>query len=110
MGELRESPGWQTHVVAAKQDLMKTKLGPAILADMKGGCPVDTTRLVDSLDFEVIGDDLLRIGSRDVDYSAYVEEGHEIVYRAQSGELVHTGQYVEAQPYMKPALYRKRGG
>lgn len=110
MGELNEAADWQAHVAVAKRNLLQDKLCPAILADMVGGVPVDTTKLRDSLDFEVIGDDIGRIGSRDVEYSTYVEEGHEIVYVGADGEKVRTGQMVPPQPYMKPALYRKRGG
>lgn len=110
MGEFKETPGWQAHVAVAKRNLLETKLCPAILADMVGGVPIDTGELRDSLDFEVIGDDIGRIGSRDAKHSAPVEEGHEIVYRGADGEKVHTGRMVPAQPYMKPALYRKRGG
>lgn len=110
MGDFKETPGWQAHVAVAKRNLLETELCPAILADMVGGVPIDTGELRDSLDFEVIGDDIGRIGSRDAKHSAPVEEGHEIVYRGADGEKVHTGRMVPAQPYMKPALYRKRGG
>jgi hypothetical protein len=110
MGELVEVPGWQARLAPEKRKLLQEKLCPAILADMVGGVPVDTTKLRDSLDFEVIGDDVGRIGSRDVEYSAYVEDGHEIVYVDASGEKVRTGRMVPPQPYMKPALFRKRSG
>lgn len=110
MGELREVPGWQAHVVAAKRDLMGDKLGPAILADMVGGVPVDTGALRDSLDFEIVDDDRLRIGSRDKEYAGWVEDGHLQAYSGPDGETVYTGQFIEGQPYMKPALLRKRSG
>ncbi|ANZ35252.1 hypothetical protein BBK82_03355 [Lentzea guizhouensis] len=110
MGEFREVAGWQAHVAVSKRELLEAKLCPAILADMVGGVPVDSGELRDSLDFEVIGDDVGRIGSRDAKHSGPVEEGHEIVYRDANGAKVHTGRMVPAQPYMKPALYRKRGG
>lgn len=109
MGEFHEESGWRAHLAPAKHELLEKKLGPAILGDMKVGVPVDTGELRDSLDFEVIGDDTLRVGSKDKEYAGWVEDGHLQAYRGPNGETVYTGQLVEGQPYMKPALFRERG-
>jgi len=107
MGEFREEPGWREHVDVFKHDLLE-KAAAAILGDMRLGAPVDTGALVESLDSEVVGD-TARIGSKDVDYAAAVEDGHRIVYRdRETGELVDTGERVPPQPYMAPALYQER--
>lgn len=106
--EVHEDNGWHAHLVAAGRQLLDERLGAAILADMKAGCPVDTRRLEQSLDKELVDDSTLRVGSADVPYAAAVNEGHEIVYRDKNGQKVHTGRRVPAQDFMRPALFRKR--
>lgn len=68
------------------------KLGDQILPDMQRNCPVQTGRLKASLDSQV-ENQVLRVGSRDVDYSVDVE----------LGTSTHP-----AEPFMRPALYRQR--
>lgn len=124
MAEIHMDPGWREHFSASLEHLAH-EIGRAVLDDMKRGCPVDTGRLVESLDYEVYGADagyVTRVGSRDVEYSTYVELGtaaHTISshgdYPLRNRETGQTfGRTVHhpgtpAQPYMRPALYRKRG-
>lgn len=109
MAEVRAEQGWHEHVRAFGRDWLDNKIGAGILADMKAGCPVDTHKLVDSLDKEIVDDYTLRVGSTDVEYSTYVNEGHRIVYRDRNtGEKVDTGRIQPPQDFMRPALFRER--
>jgi hypothetical protein len=110
--DFAEASGWRAHVELAEMGLLDRDIGTPILADMVAGCPVDTGDLVGSLDKEVFTSVLgptLRVGSRDKDYSLYVEEGHLSAYAGPGGITVYTGGFVEPQPFMKPALFRQRG-
>jgi len=107
--EWREEQGWRGHIAAAGRDMLDNHIGPAILADMQLGCPVDTGTLLASLDKAMVDDTTLRVGSKDVDYAVYVVEGHRIVYRNRDGEKVDTGRIQPGQDFMRPALYRRRG-
>jgi hypothetical protein len=109
VGEFREDPTWRANLAAAKREFLATTLGTPLLAEMKTDAPVDTGALRDSLRYDVLGDDHLRF-STDREYAAAVHDGHEIVYRDRDGQLVHTGRHVDGQPFMTPALYRRRGG
>jgi HK97 gp10 family phage protein len=82
---------WQQHLEPQENAALE-KLGDQILPDMQRHVPVRTGRLRASLDAEV-QNGVLRVGSRDVDYSTDVE----------LGTSTHP-----AEPYMRPALYRQR--
>lgn len=100
------------------------RLGPDITADAVRGCPVLTGRLSASLDHEVLTDapalPTLVVGSFPdadglVDYAAATElgfHGQEIVRaHTRNGRPVaeHTRQgNTPEQPYLRPALYRRR--
>jgi hypothetical protein len=107
--EWHEEPGWRERIAAAGRDLLDDHIGPAILADMQLGCPVDTGTLLASLDKAMVDDTTLRVGSKDVDYAVYVVEGHRVAYRGKDGGTVYTGDVVPPQDFMRPALYRRRG-
>jgi hypothetical protein len=109
VAEFRVAQGWHEHVAKAGTKLLDEKIGPQILSDMQAGCPVDTGRLVASLDYGLTDDSTVRIGSKDVDYSVYVNEGHRIVYRGRDGRKHDTGRVQPPQDFMRPALYRQRG-
>lgn len=83
-------PGWEQRLDGDIHDLLE-HLGADIEADSRLGCPVDTGRLRDSLEHEVQGD-TVRVGTN-VEYAVYVEEGT---------------RYMNAEPYLRPALYKKR--
>jgi hypothetical protein len=100
--EFVEEPGWHERVMEfahAAQD----KVARDVLADMKAIVPVDTGALRESLDLGRIDDTTVRVGSKDKDYSVYVEEGHRIVAWGHE-----TGRFQPPQPYMRPALFRER--
>lgn len=80
-----------------KRDALE-KLAREIAADARRFVPIDTGRLRDSIETTVIGDDTVRITA-----SAENQQGD--VY----GGYVENGtSKMDAQPYMKPALYRRR--
>ncbi|MFB9924872.1 HK97 gp10 family phage protein [Amycolatopsis halotolerans] len=106
MAEYREEPGWQEKIAADVRDLFGKLVGE-VLDDAKRLVPVDTGHLRESLSSEINGD-TARIGS-DLNYALYVEEGHRVGYRGPDGETVFTGEVVPPQPYLRPALYRRRG-
>lgn len=122
---LEMEDGWIQGLHALEHEFFETRLGPDILADAKAACPVDSGRLVASLDQQVIDDEgdgkpELEVGSYpdedgDVPYAAAVEygfRGPEIV-RAHMrmdipvGEFERQG-YSPEQPYLRPAAYRER--
>lgn len=101
------------------------RLGPDMTADAVRGCPVLTGRMSASLDHEVIGEadqlPTLIVGSfpdeeGPVPYVAATElgfDGEENVraYVTAAGHRVpaHTRQgHTPEQPFLRPALYRKR--
>lgn len=94
-------------------------LANSVLNDMVETCPVDTGRLVNDLDAEVIGKDA-RIGAATMPYAIYVEEGaapHEIWPNSKKAlyweGAAHPVKMVNhpgspATHFMKNALYRER--
>jgi phage gpG-like protein len=94
-------PGWEAHLAGDVPALLE-RLGEAIEADAKAAAPVLTGHLRDSIGHEVDGD-TLRVGSN-LHYAAPVEEGHRIVAWGHE-----TGKLQPPQPYLRPALYRRRG-
>lgn len=97
-------------------------LGPDMLADAQRFVPVDTARLLRSLDHEVTDDPMpeLIVGSfpdedGDVEYAAAVEvgfHGPELVRaHTRNGHPVreHVRQgNTPAQPYLRPSLWQER--
>lgn len=65
----------------------------AVLAMQRALCPVDTTKLVNSLEIRKHGLGR-RIGSFTVNYAVYVETGHQ----------TRAGTWVPAQPYIRPSM------
>lgn len=84
-------PNWQHHFDGDVHDLLD-RLGAQIAADAQAAAPVLTGHLRDSLEHEVQGE-TLRVGTN-VDYAVYVEEGT---------------RYMDAEPFLRPALYKQRG-
>lgn len=122
-------PGWDSElreaIAAGLHLLFADDLGPAILADARRGCPIDTGRLEKSLDAEVRrdGDALpyLIVGSfpdadGPVEYAAATEygfKGLELVeaFVRKDGTAVRAhlrkGNTPE-QPFLRPAVFKKR--
>lgn len=94
-------PGWESRIDGGTAELLE-RLGVAIEADAKVAAPVLTGALRESIEHEVDGD-TLRVGSN-LHYAAPVEEGHRIVAWGHE-----TGKFQPPQPYLRPALYRRRG-
>jgi hypothetical protein len=105
--EYVENSGWREQIAADNRALLARIVGE-VLVDARAGAPVDTGALRDSLESEVRGE-TGRIGTNE-NYGIYVEEGHRVGYAGPDGVTVFTGEVVPPQPYLRPALYRKRGG
>ena len=121
--EVHFDPEWWRHIDVAGRELLD-RLGSAILADMRAGCPRDTNVLLEALDkatVDTAAGPVEQIGSRGVDYAASVEMGsrpHVIrshgpwpLRNRETGQVF--GQVVhhpgtKAQPFMRPALYKQR--
>jgi phage gpG-like protein len=103
--EYHADPDWHSHVETAAQDWFRRIVGE-VESDAKALAPVDTGALRASISSEISGD-TARIGSN-LDYSLYVEEGHRVAYRGADGTTHYTGEVVPPEPFLKPALYRKR--
>ncbi|WP_328448983.1 HK97 gp10 family phage protein [Amycolatopsis sp. NBC_00438] len=106
MADYREAADWREQISADVRELFGRLVGE-VLDDAQRLVPVDTGHLRESLSSEINGD-TARIGS-DLNYALYVEEGHRVAYRGADGETVFTGDVVPPQPFLRPALYRRRG-
>lgn len=107
--EYREEPGWHDKLAAGHIRPWFEDLVLEVGIDAQRGAPVDTGALAASIEAEVDGD-VGRVGSP-LEYARYVEDGHRVAYRdPETGETVFTGEVVPPQPYLRPALFRRRGG
>lgn len=133
MSRIEMATGW-THKVDAElghglDELFEDKLGPAILGDAEHLVPVDSGRLLRSLDKQVRHDErlpVLEVGSfpddgGEVDYAAAVELGFsgEESVRAHTRRDPRTGKeqnvraftrhaHTPEQPYLRPSLWQER--
>lgn len=99
------NPGWHDELEPDK-DRWFHDLLLDIGVDAEAIAPVDTGHLKQSISVDVNGNDgYVEAGAH---YAAYVEDGHEVVYVNANGDKVHTGKMVPPQPFLRPALYRKR--
>lgn len=115
----RIDPSASAHVDDAISDWLDTTIGPAILEDAKALVPKKSGRLHDSLIHEV-QDQVLRVGSRDVNYAQAIEMGMPPFVIVPNGKKAlfwpgadHPVKYVnhpgwQPQPYLRPALYQRR--
>lgn len=123
---------WMAQVRAGVGEMFADRLGPAIVADAKTFVPVDTGRLMNAIDHQVLDEDgaplELQVGvfpdaEGPVEYAAAVElgfHGEEHVRAYVNHDFMGTGRAVEIrahtrhgnspeQPYLRPALYQERG-
>lgn len=100
MSEFSMERDWQRHL-DGPIEAMEHVIGAEILADAVAYCPKKTGALAASLKLEVSGR-TFRISS-DKDYAAPVELGHHLIAWGHD-----THRFVPAQPYMRPALYKRR--
>jgi len=106
--EYRSEPGWHDKLDAGHTRKWFEDLVLEVGLDAERGAPVDTGRLARSIEVDVNGD-VGRIGSP-LEYAPYVEDGHRVAYKdPRTGDTVFTGDVVPPQPYLRPALYRRRG-
>lgn len=97
--------GWSRQLDGNIRELLETHYGPAIVKDAQDACPVDTGRLQASI-HQVMREDGMAVQihadskaigrdgkERDYTYAGYVEEGT---------------RFMKAQPYLRPALWRRR--
>lgn len=97
-------------------------LAESVAVDARRLAPVDTHALVDSIEVVPVAWDTALVGS-DLDYAAAVELGSgphiitaktkKVLANVETGQVFgrtvrHPG--TRAQPYLRPALYRNRGG
>lgn len=127
MSRVEMADGWSqaldAQVGEGLTELFKTHLGPDILGDAQRFVPVDSGRLLKSLDAQVRDDGRLPVlevgsfpdGDGDVDYAAATELG----FHGEESVRAHTrnGRPVREhtrhantpeQPYLRPALYQER--
>lgn len=105
MADYEPSSDWRERIAADMRDILSRVTGD-VLRDAQAACPVDTGHLRESLRSATEGT-VGRVGT-DLNYGLYVEEGHRIAYRGADGETHYTGGVVAPQPYLRPALYKKR--
>jgi hypothetical protein len=122
------APDWLENILAATDRLFLDTLGPDISEDARDLCPVfggeNSTAtpvslaigermgrdipggaLRDSIEFHLNKHDLIvaATGSDERTYAYFVECGHRIVVFGRD-----TGRYKEAQPFIRPAVFRVR--
>ncbi|MEV8610296.1 HK97 gp10 family phage protein [Amycolatopsis sp. NPDC051373] len=100
-----DEPNWRDKLNGDIQKMF-SKVVDDIRDDAIQACPVDTGRLKESID-STITDDTGRVAAN-VYYAVFVERGHRIAYRGSDDEVHYTGGVVPPQPFLGPALFRKR--
>lgn len=108
MGELVWSADIQEQIDAVRAKLLK-KFGAAVAADAQRLAPVLTGLLKSETKSNETGSQV----RANTDYAAPVEFGHRVVVSSEYGQGYHytpegTETFVPAQPFLRPAAYRKR--
>jgi hypothetical protein len=104
------NPDWEIHTLADWAKLAEERLGPEVAGDARELCPVDTGALKESIEHHLEGDDLIVSAKGGADgrtYACYVEFGHR-VYHPSTG--VVGPEVVPEQPFLRPALFKRRDG
>lgn len=115
---------WRDHVAQAMDEFFDKKLGPDIASDARRYCPERTGDLKKSIEHHVEDGNLVvsATGSDEREYAVYVELGtHEHTIEAKPGSALYwpgarhpvrkvTIPDIPAQPFLRPALYKERGG
>jgi len=104
-------PTWIEHADEASAQLFENTLGPLIAADASRLAPRDTGYMAKHIDFRVeatLFGSILFVESH-ADYSAWVELGHRNVAWGKQPPHATGRDYIEAQPFLRPALYITRG-
>lgn len=97
-------PAWKTHLNAPIRDLLE-HLGTEVSADAKRLAPVETGTLAASIESTVHGEGMASYAriTAHTNYSAPVEYGHHLIAWGHD-----THRFVPPQPFLRPALFRKR--
>jgi hypothetical protein len=103
VNEVQMDAGWETQLDVPIHALLD-HLGNAVADDARANAPRRTGHLAASIGHEVVDNETARV-TAGADYSAAVEEGHRIV---AWGHDTHRMQ--PPQPFLRPALYKPRGG
>ena len=101
MATTKMADDWREQLADRVDVFFDTKLGPDIVADAKRFVPKDTRNLEAHIEHVVVDNELHVIAS--TAYAAAVELGHRVVSHGHD-----TGHFVDSQPFLRPALLRKR--
>jgi hypothetical protein len=104
------NPGAEGEALAAWRKLADERLGPEVAGDARNFCPVDTGALKESIEHHLDGDDLIVSATGGADgriYATYIEMGHRVFHPSTR---VVGPEVVPAQPFLRPALFQRRGG
>lgn len=98
-------PGWKRHLNGPIHRMLD-QIGGEVSADAKRLAPVRTGRLAGSIGHAVNGEGMASYAriKASANYAAYVELGHHLVAWGHD-----TDKFIPAQPFLRPALYRRRG-
>lgn len=94
---------WREQVFAQVDEFFDARLGPDIVADMVLHAPKDTGYMSEHIDHRVNTASHELTVTVHTDYAAAVEMGHVVVSHGRLTDI-----YVPPQPFMRPALMRKR--
>jgi HK97 gp10 family phage protein len=98
--------GWTAKLRGPIAEMLETHYGPAIVADAKSACPVDTGKLKASI-HQVMRADGMAVQIH-ADAKAEGRDGTEADY-TYAGYVELGTRHMAPEPYLRPALFRKRG-
>lgn len=103
-------PDWTGRVHERTDALLLDRLGPAIVADERRLCPVDTGNMLEHCEPPRLGGDSGHdlIIENSAGYSRWVEEGHWTPAEI-NGHPAHQ-TWVPPQPFIRPAVWQERAG
>lgn len=104
MGRFEETPGWHDGINELKAEML-TRVTDKVTETAQRAAPVDTGHLHDSIHAIVDAENDIGYIAADADYALWVEEGHRVAWRNTEGEIVHNGNVVPPEPFLRPALY-----
>lgn len=101
MATIKMADDWREQLADRVDVFFDTQLGPDIVADAKRFVPKDTRNLEEHIEHLVVDNELHVIAS--TKYAPAVELGHRVFSHGRD-----TGHVVAPQPFLLPALLRKR--